>query len=52
MLEQKSILTTYFNSLKKFPQLSHEECIDLFNKFNQGDTKAKNKLIEWRSVVR
>jgi len=47
--EDRSGIANYLTSLKKYPQLSHEEMITLFKKYEQGGSialKAKKKLIE------
>ena len=37
---------SYYNELKKYKTLTHEEEIKLFQQYNNGDINAKNKLIE------
>jgi len=47
--EDRSGIANYLTSLKKYPQLSHEEMVELFKKYEQGGSialKAKKKLVE------
>lgn len=37
---------SFYNELKKYNTLTHEEEIKLFQQFNNGDMKAKDKLIK------
>ncbi len=41
-----NIMKMYLNEIGKIPQLSHEEVVQLFHRFNEGDTEAKKRLIE------
>jgi len=38
--EDRSGIANYLTSLKKYPQLSHEEMITLFKKYEQGGSIA------------
>jgi RNA polymerase primary sigma factor len=47
--EEKNGMSNYLTSLKRYPQLSHEEMVELFKQYQIGGgvaTKAKKKLIE------
>lgn len=47
--EDRSGIANYLTSLKKYPQLSHEEMVELFKQYEKGGgiaLKAKKKLIE------
>jgi len=47
--EDRSGIANYLTSLKKYPQLSHEEMVELFKKYEQGGSialKAKKTLVE------
>jgi len=47
--EEKNGMSNYLTSLKRYPQLSHDEMVDLFKKYQEGGRvgiDAKKKLIE------
>lgn len=47
--EKDKIVALYLNELKKFPQLKHEETIELFQRLNANSSdamKVQNKLVE------
>jgi len=47
--QEKSVISTYLDSLQNFPQLKHNETIDLFKNIQLGGKlaeKAKKKLVE------
>lgn len=49
MLESRNTITNYLNSLQDYPQLSHEQLVDLFKKYESGgldSAVARKKLTE------
>lgn len=47
--EDRNVMTNYLSSLKRYPQLSHNEMVDLFKTYETGGgaaVKAKKKLVE------
>ena len=48
-LEDRSVMANYLTSLKRYPQLSHAEMVDLFKEYETGGmaaVRAKKKLVE------
>jgi RNA polymerase sigma factor (sigma-70 family) len=41
-LSEQNIVATYLNSLRQFPQLKHEEVVDLFKSYNEGCARDKD----------
>lgn len=49
ILGESNVMSNYFSSLKRYPQLSHEELVNLFKDYESGGLKAesaKQKLVE------
>jgi RNA polymerase primary sigma factor len=48
-LTEQNVMSNYLTSLKKYPQLSHDEMVSLFKEYESGGNpaeKAKKKLVE------